>query len=197
MPLSLLSIAALCQRSSYGSYTSTAHAFAARAHLVKSAAQVSIGGRAARSSPATRPPATVVKQARNPRRDMLLLILSSSRSRCSPRKGDREAGGAAPFVRRAADRVPYPHVEREAVQGRWSFDLPDRAHQRAVVGLPLAHALPVHLRNIPPKASVPELDLDLAGPRHRRIGGNKGPVRECTRGRSGENARDDEERPSS
>src|SRR5207249_10366235 len=61
---------------------------------------------------------------RNPRRDMLLLMLSSSRSRCSPRKGDREAGGAAPFVRRAADRVPYPHVEREARAGAVELDEP-------------------------------------------------------------------------
>src|SRR2546425_12318832 len=39
---------------------------------------VSFGGVAARSSPATRPPATVVRQVRNPRRDTPLLMCSSS-----------------------------------------------------------------------------------------------------------------------
>src|SRR2546425_4303632 len=128
---------------------------------------VSFGGAAARSSPATRPPATVVRQVRNPRRDMPLLMFSSSRSRWSPRKGDRETGGAAPFVRRPADRVAHPHVEREAVQGRWSVDLPDRAHQRAVVGLLLAHALPVQLRN----AAKPPNDrmLDDSAPDESRL----------------------------
>ena len=43
-----------------------------------------------------------------------------------------------------------------------------------------------------PEPGVPELDLDFATVRHDRIGGDERPVRECARGWSGGDDRDDE-----